>query len=206
MSKDKPVDRRRFFREGLRELLKPIAQSVEPLERAINQFNQATTPRQAPTPNLQLPVLRPPGALFPDKSFLDTCSRCGKCVEVCPANCIVIDPSGTRGDGAPFIDPVAMPCVVCEGLHCMHSCPSGALKPIPIDQIDMGTALWNEHTCVRTKGEDCRICVEKCPLGTIAIELTQGKIIVHDAGCIGCGVCQHECPTSPKSISVFPRK
>jgi ferredoxin-type protein NapG len=205
MSKDKPVDRRRFFREGLRELLKPIAQSIEPLEKAINHFNDATG-SQAKTSGskVELPFLRPPGALLPDQSFLDTCSRCGKCVEVCPANCIVIDPSATRGNGAPFIDPIAMPCVVCEGLSCMNICPTGALKLLPATEINMGTAVWNESACVRTKGQDCQLCVEKCPIGPAAIELINGKIAVRESGCIGCGVCQYECPTWPKSIVVHP--
>jgi len=208
MSKDKPVDRRRFFREGLRELLKPLVNSVEPLEQAINQFSSVAKPsRQADQTdragrNLNLPLLRPPGALMSEQSFLDTCSRCGKCVEVCPANCIVIDPAGVRGEGAPFIDPIAMPCVVCEGLECMHICPTGALRPVPIDEINMGTAVWNQQTCVRSKGQDCRLCVEKCPAGSAAIELLDGKVVVHEKGCIGCGVCQYECPTWPKSISV----
>jgi hypothetical protein len=31
MSDDKPIDRRRFFREGLRELLKPLANAIDPV-------------------------------------------------------------------------------------------------------------------------------------------------------------------------------
>ena len=42
-------------------------------------------------------LLRPPGALHPDKSFRDTCSKCRKCIEVCHANCIQIDPTSRRG-------------------------------------------------------------------------------------------------------------
>jgi MauM/NapG family ferredoxin protein len=202
MSKDRPVDRRRFFREGLRELLKPLAQSVEPLEKAITHFNAVTGKANTAGNKVELPFLRPPGALKPDQSFLDTCSRCGKCVEVCPANCIVIDSTGTRGSGAPFIDPTAMPCVVCEGLNCMNICPTGALKLVPVGEINMGLAVWNETTCVRSKGQECKLCVDKCPEGSKAIELSGNKIVVHEAGCIGCGVCQYECPTWPKSIVV----
>ena len=35
---EKPIDRRRFFRVGLREFLKPLAQSAAPLERALKEF------------------------------------------------------------------------------------------------------------------------------------------------------------------------
>ncbi|HMB95633.1 MAG TPA: 4Fe-4S binding protein, partial [Tepidisphaeraceae bacterium] len=94
MSDDKPIDRRRFFREGLRELLKPLANVTGPLEHAINQISKLdNVPRQSPTPRRLNLWLRPPGALDEQK-FLDTCSRCGNCVRVCPAQCIKIDSTG----------------------------------------------------------------------------------------------------------------
>src|SRR3954471_757617 len=220
MPDDRPVDRRRFFREGLRELLKPLANAAAPVERALKEFEQlvqdqpAASTRPAPaarTEPKQDLWLRPPGALFPDQSFRDTCSRCNKCVEVCPAQCIKIDPTGAIGNGAPYIEPNVMPCVMCDGLQCMHHCPSGALTPIPLADIDMGTAVWNYHTCLRRPtdaapaGENCTICVDHCPVGSVAIELRANVIFVNEDGCIGCGVCQHDCPTDPKSIVVVPR-
>src|SRR5262249_32665814 len=87
----------------------------------------------------------------------------------------------------------------------MHVCPTGALVPTPLADIDMGTAKWREITCVRSHGEDCTICVDRCPLGSAAIELLDGKIYVIEGGCIGCGVCEHACPTTPKSIVVIPK-
>jgi ferredoxin-type protein NapG len=213
MEPDKPVNRRRFFREGLRELLRPLAEMAEPLEEAIKQLGKlenvgAPSPAPAPyEPPRHDPVghwLRPPGALE-ERSFLDTCSRCGTCVSVCPAQCIKIDSTGAKGGGAPYIEPDLMPCVVCDGLVCMRDCPSGALVPTALGLIDMGTAVWKDNLCVRSKGEDCKICVDRCPLGTVAIELTEGRIEVYEKGCIGCGVCQNYCPTTPKSIVVVPR-
>jgi NAD-dependent dihydropyrimidine dehydrogenase PreA subunit len=35
--------------------------------------------------------------------------------------------------------------------------------------------------------------------------LEAGKVQVIESGCTGCGVCQHDCPTSPKSITITPR-
>ena len=223
LDSDKPVNRRRFFREGLRELLKPLANAIEPLHEAARQLEQMealgtpggaaasnrTSPRSIP---LNLP-LRPPGALE-EKLFLDTCSRGGECVRVCPAQCIKIDPIGVRGNGAPYIDADEMPCVVCDGLHCMNVCPTGALVPTVVAEIDMGIAVWHADTCLRTRATEtsatdraCTLCVEKCPIGSFAIELSAdaNHIVVKESGCIGCGVCQFECPTSPKSIVVIPR-
>jgi ferredoxin-type protein NapG len=200
MSSDKPVNRRRFFREGLRELLKPVAELIQPLEDAINQFAKLDNAPVQPGRNVGF--LRPPGALQ-DQQFLQTCSRCAKCVEVCPAQCIKIEPG--KAGGAPYIDPNVMPCVVCDGLLCMRECPSGALVPTALGLIDMGTAKWDSETCVRLRGENCTICIDQCPLGTAAIQLTGGCVDVIEEGCIGCGVCQNYCPTTPKSIVVVPR-
>ena len=124
---------------------------------------------------------------------------------MCPAQCIKIDPTGGRAGGAPHIVPSDMPCVMCNGLLCMHACPTGALVPIPIQDIDMGTARWREETCVRTIGENCTICVDQCPMGTAALELNGNRVVVKDDGCTGCGVCEHYCPTNPKSIVITPR-
>src|SRR5262249_18382118 len=153
---------------------------------AINELDKLepdVTPARVP-PNIWL---RPPGALVPDQKFLDTCSRCGECVKVCPAQCIKIDSTGKSGKGAPYIDADAMACVVCDGLLCMPACPTGALALTPLADIDMGTAVWREATCVRSTGENCTICVDRCPLGSVAIELNGNAIEVHPDGCIGCG-------------------
>lgn len=210
MPDERPIDRRRFFREGLRELLKPLSKAADPIERALHELGAIEEPRVSrgrPTSaaSSKAAWLRPPGALL-EADFLNTCSRCGKCAEVCPANAIKLDPSRTRGNGAPYIDATEMACVVCDGLHCMQNCPSGALVFTPVAQIDMGTAVWNEHLCARPHGEDCRICVEQCPLGEVAIKLDEhGRVQVLEEGCIGCGVCEQQCPTSPKSITITPK-
>ena len=193
-------------------MLKPLSRAVEPMQRAIEQFETIATTdssakRQAVS-DTSLPAvwIRPPGAIHPDKSFRDTCSRCRKCIEVCPADCIQIDLTGRRGNGAPFIQPEEMPCVLCDGLQCMHNCPTGALSPIPIGDIDMGTAVVNETLCLRTQGDPCQRCIETCPIGSVAIELRDNAIHVIPKGCVGCGVCQHQCPTEPKSIIVLSRE
>jgi len=219
MADDRQINRRKFFREGLGELLRPLTQLAGPLEEAIRQISsidpefkaaeaaQAAKNQSAAAPTVRaMPTiwLRPPGAL-PEQQFRDTCSKCGDCVQVCPAQCIKIDPDGVKGGGVPYIDVDTMPCVMCDGLLCMHNCPTGALVPTPIGEIDMGTAVWHRETCVRSRGEECTICVDQCPIGAMAIELRDGDIHVIEAGCTGCGVCQHYCPTVPKSITVTPR-
>jgi ferredoxin-type protein NapG len=203
---DKPMNRRRFFREGLAELLKPLAHAIEPIERAAHQLGalEDAAPAVAKR-SVGLSVwLRPPGAIA-EQDFRDMCSRCGECVKVCPAQCIKIDPTGVKGVGAPYIQVDAMPCVVCSGLECMHHCPSGALIPTALAEIDMGTAVWREDLCVRNRSEECTICIDQCPLGSAAIVLEGNRVRVIEEGCIGCGVCEHYCPTQPKSIVITPK-
>jgi ferredoxin-type protein NapG len=225
---DRPFNRRNFFREGFKHLLRPIQNAAGPLEDVIKQLSALdlddslaegqkkkpptaahsapNTPPTGPTPfSLMVAVpIRPPGALA-EQRFRETCSRCGECVKICPVQCIKIDPAGVKGAGAPYIDIDTSPCVMCDGLLCMSSCPTGALVPTPIGEIDMGTALFHESTCLRSARQSCTICVDTCPIGEVAIALENGNVKVIEDGCTGCGVCQNRCPTIPKSITVTPR-
>lgn len=204
MDENTPMNRRRFFREGLRQLLRPLASSIEPIEKAAHHLARLDpTPAQADSPRrVALKIyLRPPSTLD-EKTLAEKCNLCGDCVKVCPAQAIKIDPTKQIAGGLPYIDADVSPCVVCSGLHCMHECPTGALVPIPMRQIDMGLAHWHADTCVRSKGQSCTICVDQCPLGSAAIEILGRTVRVIEKGCIGCGVCQFACPTNPKSIMV----
>ena len=210
------LDRRGFFTRGLREFLRPIAdaavekiqeveESFAPL-RAAAAVSRGSISSQSSSSHT-LPILRPPGALD-EADFLSTCSRCNACVTACPAQCIRID-ANVAGN-APFIVAQESACVVCTGLECMFVCPSGALVPTRLAEIDMGLAVWNADTCVRKSGQEtdaqeCTICIDDCPIGEVAIRLYEGKIQVLD-GCVGCGVCENHCPTRPaRSINVVPR-
>lgn len=184
-------DRRRFFREALGRLLRPFT------EESTERFPSAGPKRR----------LRPPGAMD-EARFVDACQRCGHCVEVCPALAIRPVISTDRVvNGTPFIDPDAAACVVCEGLKCTHVCPSGALLPLSAAaDIAMGLAEVDEAVCVRNIGESCSICVDRCPLGATAIRIDGPRSpTVVSPGCVGCGVCQFYCPTTPKAIVVHPR-
>lgn len=190
-----PHDRRQFFAAGLGRLLRPLADAIE---------------RRLP---MALPVvrdvLRPPGAQS-EREFLDTCFRCGACADACPAHCIrLMQTDNDLLAGTPTIDPDLAACVICDELACMKACPSGALKLVDRLAIRVGLAVVDERVCVRSHGEDCRVCLEKCPLGPIAIRLgADGRVDVVDPsnhgglGCVGCGVCQFHCPTTPRAIVV----
>jgi MauM/NapG family ferredoxin protein len=182
-------DRRAFFREVLRRVVEPAADFVE------GQL-ESTGMKEGP-------FLRPPGALG-EEAFLETCHRCGSCIEACPANAILpLKAQQKELEGTPYIDPIHQPCVVCDDLACMSVCPSGALQIVHREEIRIGLAVLNEASCIRTEEEPCRICADLCPVGDSAIEAKEAMpIVVQEDGCIGCGVCEHVCPTSPKSIKI----
>lgn len=186
------LQRRGFFKEALNQLIQPVAELID------TQFPETGSPK----PNR---LLRPPGAL-PETEFLQTCHRCGNCVKNCPAAAIFPAPdTEPETAGTPYIDPDEQPCVICDSLACMYVCPTGALQQVYAEDINMGVAVFNADTCLRTKNIACTYCVDTCPIGADAIHLTpEGTIAVVPAGCTGCGVCQYACPTSPKSIVVQP--
>lgn len=192
-----PVNRRRFFRESLARLVNPVARIVQdrlPIPLSVTRV-----------------TLRPPGALA-EAEFLDTCFRCGSCANACPADAIALMQSSEELlQGTPYVDPDRQACVICDDLACMKACPSGALRRVDRFEIRMGLAEVSHDICIRSHGEDCRICVERCPLGEVAIGVdADGCIAVIDPepggkGCTGCGVCQQYCPTKPaKAIKILP--
>lgn len=158
--------------------------------------------------NVRLPtartLLRPPGAL-PEDRFLDTCYRCGNCIDACPAGAIRQRQSDDDRVGTPYIDPDIAPCVVCDARACMVACQSGALRVVEPAEFGMGVAEIRWDACLVAKGRQCGMCVEKCPLGQAAIRRTDGgRIEIVAKGCVGCGICQHQCPAVPKAVTVTP--
>lgn len=199
IEKQPPHDRRNFFRSSLSRLLGPAA-----------DFLEKRLPKSLPLPMLP-PALRPPGAL-PERSFLETCFRCGQCTDSCPADAIQLwegDDEDLRG--TPFIDPDKRGCVICDELSCMKGCPSGALRLVDRLSIRIGLAHVDHNLCLRNVGDECTTCIDMCPISSTAIRLDDGGRIEvlnpreHDRGCTGCGVCQEYCPTRPKrAIRIFP--
>lgn len=153
--------------------------------------------------------LRPPGAAG-GGAFLELCCGIGACVAACPAQAILLQP---REDDparmAPAIVPEEAACTLCEGLACMHACPSGALSPVAREEIRIGKACIAPQWCLAWQGIDpgCNYCADRCPLGSQAIAFMRqgsrrGPRVLD--GCTGCGQCEYFCPASPKAIRVHP--
>lgn len=179
--------------------MRPVAEAIESRLPSPDVWGAASTPRE--------PILlRPPGAVAEDV-FAATCRRCGACVSVCPVHAIFaldVHADDPRGRGTPVINADLAACVVCDGLKCTTVCPSGALRPLKdAFEIHMGLAEVDRALCVRSHEQSCTICVDKCPIGARALRFVDGgpPEVMAD-GCVGCGVCQFYCPTTPRAIVV----
>ena len=144
---------------------------------------------------LRFRFLRPPGAK-PEREFMARCLHCGQCAEICPFDCIVLGTGfNPFRSGTPEIDPKVSPCRLC--MRCCAICPSHALENVSVDEVRMGEARIDKDKCHTWGGYIlCRSCFERCPLKGKAIALEKGIYPVVTDKCVGCGQCEHVCPTS----------
>lgn len=138
----------------------------------------------------------PPGAVVREV-FTRTCVACGLCIARCPEKCL--KPSMKLATfGQPEMDFRYGHCrVACTA--CSEACPTIALRKLTKEEkrnTHMGHAIWKKDLCIRTTDQvECTACVKKCPVK--AIHLVEGFPHVDQAACIGCGACEHVCPSRP---------
>ena len=165
-------------------------------------------------------VIRPPGSVEEDE-FLRRCIKCDQCIRVCPTN--VLQPalfeSGIEGLWTPIMISKMGWCELNCTL-CSQVCPTGAIREISIAEklgngpfeskgpIKTGTAFYNQGRCLPwAMDTECVVCEEVCPVSPKAIFTRNVEIInrwgetlhlkrpyIDPDRCIGCGICEHECP------------
>lgn len=181
------------------------------------------------TKNYSPDAVRPPGSLA-EPEFLERCIKCDQCVKVCPTNVLqpAIFETGLEGFWTPVMDHKVGYCELNCTL-CGQVCPTGAIQKISIEEklgigkfadkgpVKMGTAFYDRGRCLPwAMNKSCRVCEEVCPVSPKAIyseevevtqrdgtKITLRRPYVDPERCIGCGVCEHECPVSDlKAIRV----
>jgi MauM/NapG family ferredoxin protein len=184
-----PLDRQDFLRQGMRWLMGQVADQVE----------------SAVKPLTQRKLLRPPGAQ-PEPLFLAMCTRCDACTAACPHEAIAVHyGAGAPHDGTPYLWNLSQsPCLLCEDMPCIAACPTEALLPTQPAEVRIGEAVLDTLTCTAFRGSGCKTCYDVCPFPDQAIEIRENLPFVLPDACTGCGICQHHCPTDPKSIVVMP--
>lgn len=153
-------------------------------------------------PLLPFRLLRPPGAQAEER-FVSLCSRCGRCIKVCPNQALQPAPlaAGLANFETPHLVPRIGRCDLC--LLCQEVCPTGAIARVPLERVKIGTAVLDENRClVWNQGINCLLCQEQCP--TLAVSRDKnGRPVVDQAACIGCGACENGCPVEGAAIHVY---
>ncbi len=150
--------------------------------------------------------LRPPGAVV-EVTFLELCTRCDDCINACPPKSI--KKSSKKGmEGTPVILPREEPCVLCNDLHCIKACTTGALISVERESVSMGVARIEKKKCFAWDGQNCQFCSAKCPFPGEALYLDDFRPVIREEKCTGCGLCEQACAAINNSapIRVIPSR
>jgi polyferredoxin len=166
-------------------------------------------------------LIRPPGSVEEDE-FLEKCIKCDQCINACPTN--VLQPATWEQGGfeslwTPVMNFDVAHCQLKCNL-CSEVCPTGAIRKVTVDEklgkgafaakgpIVLGTAFFDIGRCLPHAMQiPCVVCEEVCPVSPKAIQTVDeevkdvfGQLVVLNKPfmvpdlCIGCGLCQAECP------------
>ena len=155
--------------------------------------------------------IRPPGVVD-ETGFLSTCLRCSQCMKICPTT--ALQPAVTEAGLAGLWTPLVVPRVgYCDYgcTACGQVCPSGAIPLLNLQdkrKAVIGKASIDKNRCLPwASGISCIVCEEMCPTPQKSIRLEEAQVT--DANgqmstvqrpsvlrevCIGCGICEHQCP------------
>ncbi len=156
-------------------------------------------------------LIRPPGAES-EQDFLARCLRCSQCMRVCPTSGLqpTLLEAGLEGVWTPRL---VLRLGYCDyGCNaCGQTCPSGAIPALDLAskrQTVLGVAVIDRNRCLPwARGVPCIVCEEMCPTPAKAVRLeaaqmldakgapiaVQRPYVLQDL-CIGCGICEHQCP------------
>jgi len=157
-------------------------------------------------------LIRPPGGR--ENDLTGKCIRCGACLKVCPTG--GLQPAWTQDGLAAIWTPV----LVSRLGYCDYSCnacgqicPTGAIPELELEvkrTVVIGKAYIDENRCIPwADHRDCIVCEEMCPVPDKAIKLDERAVrladgqevivklpIVERERCIGCGICEYQCPVA----------
>jgi len=110
---------------------------------------------------------------------------CNKCEEACSFDLIKVSVEKTQAESRVRVDIDKEHCPCCR--LCEAECPYNAIHA---RKIISGSIIINNEKCL----ENCRDCVDVCPIQGALYMLDDGKVHVNDFFCIYCGACRIVCP------------
>lgn len=142
------------------------------------------------------------------RNLTQHCTGCQLCVAACPSQ--ILRPSS---DLKMFMQPtMSYENGYCrpECNKCSTVCPTGAIDLISVAEkssVQIGHAVWVKKNCIVVSDDkDCGNCERHCPTKAITMvpldpaDPKSRKIpTVNESLCIGCGACEHLCPSRPFS-------
>ena len=144
-------------------------------------------------------ALRPPWLLHLP-SFTDDCTRCGKCIELCPQHILCL------GDGGfPIVDFSLGECTFCGA--CTRQCEADLFYGAIEDQSAWHYQAEVGERCLTQFGVMCRSCEDACEPQAIRFPLQVGAVpkpVVNIETCTGCGACIALCPE--RAIEITTRE
>ena len=165
-------------------------------------------------------LIRPPGAR--ENDFLSKCIRCSECVKVCPTGTLQpsLFESGIEGFWSPLLQTRLGYCdYSCNA--CGQICPTGAIPLLSLEEKRnqvIGLAYIDQNRCIPWSAyRPCVVCEEMCPVPEKAIRMDDVNVTTPDGKqvhvqrprvitdlCIGCGICEYQCPLQgPAAIRVY---
>lgn len=170
------------------------------LESAIGFLGNFLVPQM----EIERDFFRPPGACD-ELEFLTSCTRCGKCQEVCPEQCIRLFPlsCGAKLVNTPFLEPNESPCTFCQ--KCIEVCPTDALNLSEYKKRQsIGVVNVQNSECLGYQQVMCDYCVRACPVDG-ALTMENGVPVVSVQYCTGCGICVSSCIAEGSALRVTIR-
>ncbi len=157
-------------------------------------------------PDRKTPIV-PPGAKSLDH-LSQHCTGCQLCVTVCPNG--VLRPSSEPGTLMQPRSSYERGHCRPECVKCAEVCPAGAIMkitPAEKSSIQIGHAVWVKQNCLPvSEGVRCGNCARHCPAGAITMvpsdpddKFSVRIPAINEERCIGCGACEHLCPSRPFS-------
>ncbi|WP_424405143.1 ferredoxin-type protein NapF [Pasteurella sp. PK-2025] len=149
------------------------------------QFFTSLQPAQVKQQGFQ--GIRPPWAVE-NTRFIQDCTRCGACLQVCETQILI------KGEGGfPEVQFQRGECTFCQ--RCVEVCSQPVFRPTT--ELAWAHKMVIHSSCLTQQSVECRSCEDSCEMRAIRFKRVLGGIsqpVLEPVECNGCGACLQSCP------------